>query len=158
VSAGHGNKHIVLRYVAAFNVADYATLGHLFADDAIIHGVLGQGGLDVAIPIWKELHHAFAPRLSVEEIIAEGDVVAVRYTERGTFHQNFRGNPPTGQSYELVAMEWFLLRDGKIQKRWAARDALAQARQLGLNLQESSLRHATTHLQADTDHRRRKQA
>ena len=47
-----------------------------------------------------------------------------------------------------VAMEWFLVRDGKIQRRWAARDALAQARQVGIRIQESPLRHATTHLQA----------
>jgi predicted ester cyclase len=157
VTASDANKHVVLRYVAAFNAADYDTLRHVFAGDAVIQGVLGQGGLEFAVPIWKELHHAFALRLTVEEIIAEGEVVAVRYTERGTFNHSFRGQSPTGKSYELVAMEWFLLRDGKIKQRWAARDAAAQARQIGLTLQESSLRYATTHLQTDADHRRREQ-
>jgi predicted ester cyclase len=44
-------------------------------------------------------------------MVAEGDTVAVRYTERGTFQDAFMGHQPTGKSYELVAMEWFVLRD-----------------------------------------------
>jgi len=34
--------------------------------------------------------------------------------------------------YELVAMEWFVIHDGKIQRRWGARDSASQARQLGI--------------------------
>jgi predicted ester cyclase len=56
----------------------------------------------------------------------------VRYTERGTFTGPFRGQTPTGKSYELVAMEWFVVRDGRIHRRWGARDSAAQARQIGL--------------------------
>ena len=67
-------------------------------------------------------------------MIAEGDRVAVRYIERGTFAGPFRGNQPTGKSYELVALETFLLKDGKIQQRWGARDSASQARQIGLPL------------------------
>lgn len=73
-------------------------------------------------------------QLTVEDIAAEGDVVAVCYRERGTFKGPFMGNEPTGKSYELVAMEWFVIRDGKIQKRWGVRDHAAQARQIGLPL------------------------
>lgn len=32
---------------------------------------------------------------------------------------------------ELLAMEWSELKDGRIQRRWGARDSAAQARQLG---------------------------
>ena len=84
------------------------------------------------VPIWKELHEAFAIELTVEAIIAEDDVVAVRYTERGEFRAPFRGNAPTGKRYEMVAMEWFCLRDGQIERRWGARDSASQARQIGL--------------------------
>jgi hypothetical protein len=31
-------------------------------------------------------------------------------------------------------MEWFVLRDGRIHRRWGARDAASQARQIGLSL------------------------
>jgi len=32
----------------------------------------------------------------------------------------------------LVAIEWFEVRDGKIRRRWGARDSASQARQLGM--------------------------
>ncbi|MEG4406045.1 ester cyclase [Microcoleus sp. MON2_D5] len=128
------NKQVVLKYVEAFNRGDLEALQELFTPDALIQGVLGWGKLAKAMPIWKELHEAFAINLTVEEIIAEGDTVAVRYTERGSFVGSFRGQEPTGKSFELVAMEWFTLLDGKIQRRWGARDAASQARQLGMNL------------------------
>ncbi|GAC1662642.1 MAG: hypothetical protein NVS9B4_16590 [Candidatus Acidiferrum sp.] len=88
----------------------------------------------MAMPIWRELHEVFAINLNIESIIAEGNHVAARYTERGTFVKAFRGQEPTGKPFELVAMEWFVLRDGKIERRWAARDHASQARQIGLKL------------------------
>jgi predicted ester cyclase len=71
-------------------------------------------------------------RLTVEAMVAEGDQVAVRYSEHGTFVGPFRGHPPTGKSYDLVAMEWFIVRDGKIRQRWRAGES--QARQIGMPL------------------------
>lgn len=58
----------------------------------------------------------------------------MRYTERGTFRNEFLGNQTTGESYERVAMEWFVLCDGKIHRRWGAHDGASQARQIGLPL------------------------
>lgn len=128
------NKQIVKRYVEAFNAGDLETLRTLFAPDALVYGVLGWGGMEQVLPIWKQLHEAFGIQLNVEEMAADGDSVAVRYTERGTFRAPFRGQSPTGKSYELVAMEWFIVRGGKIQRRWGARDSAAQSRQIGLPL------------------------
>jgi predicted ester cyclase len=128
------NKQVVTEYVDAFNRADYARLRDLFTPDAIIYGVLGSGGLDIVEPIWRELHHAFGIHLTVDAIVAEGDTVAVRYNERGTFTGAFRGFHPTGKPYESVAIEWFVVKDGRIHRRWAGRDSAAQARQIGLPL------------------------
>ena len=83
-------------------------------------------------PIWRQLIEGYGIQLIIEEMIAEGDTVAVRYTERGTFRAPAFGHAPTGRSYELVAMEWFEIRDGRIARRWGARDAASQARQLGI--------------------------
>ena len=85
------NKQIVLAYVDAFNRNDEETLRTLFTDDALIYGVLGWGGLDQVVPIWREIRAAFDIQLKVESLIAEGDTVAVRYTERGTSVGSFRG-------------------------------------------------------------------
>lgn len=128
------NKQVVRRYVDAFNRGDIGALREIFSPSAVVQGVLGWGGLDVVVPIWEELHSAFQIELTIESLIAEEDTVAARYTERGTFVAPFRGNQPTGKSFELVAMEWFTLRDGRIERRWGARDHASQARQVGLPL------------------------
>jgi len=67
-------------------------------------------------------------------MIAEDDIVAVRYTERGTSVGSFRGSPVTGKAFEVVAMECFIIKDGQIHRRWGARDNAAQMRQMGLPL------------------------
>lgn len=129
------SKKIVMDYVDAFNRGDLETLRRLFTEDALVQGVLGWGGLDVVVPIWKELHESFAIQLQIAAIIAEGETVAVRYVERGTSVQPFRGGPVTGKSYELVAMEWFIIKDGSIHRRWGARDSASQSRQMELPIQ-----------------------
>jgi steroid delta-isomerase-like uncharacterized protein len=132
--AEEDNKRVVLEYVEAFNRGDTDALRRLFTDDALVYGVLGWGGLDAVVPVWEEIHAAFALNMQVEAIIAEGDTVAVRYVERGTSVGPFRGGPVTGRSFEVVAMEWFVFKDGRIQRRWGARDNAAQLRQMGLPL------------------------
>ena len=42
--------------------------------------------------------------------------------------------PVTGKSFEVVAMEWFTFKDGRIHSRRGARDNAAQFRQMGLPL------------------------
>ena len=126
------NKQVVQAYVEAFNRGDMDALSTLFADDALIYGVLGWGAMKDAIPVWQELHAAFTIQLEVQEILAEGDKVAVRYMERGKSVGSFRGSPVTGKDYEIVAMEHFVVQDGKIHRRWGARDSAAQNRQMGL--------------------------
>jgi steroid delta-isomerase-like uncharacterized protein len=129
-----GNKKIVLEYVNAFNRGDVETLKKLFTPDALVYGVLGWGGLPQVIPIWRELKAAFDIQMQVESMIAEDNIVAVRYIERGTSVGSFRGGPVTNRSFEIVAMEWFEFKDGKIHRRWGARDNAAQLRQMGLPL------------------------
>jgi predicted ester cyclase len=133
-STQKSNKEVVGWYVEALNRGDVETLQQLFTPNALVYSVLGWGELDEVVPIWRQVHEGLTMELTVEQMIAEGDTVAVRYTERGTFRDEFLGNQPTSESYELVAMEWFVLRDGKIHRRWGARDGASQARQIGLPL------------------------
>lgn len=134
MSSAAANADVVREYVEAFNRLDIEALRTLFTADAVIYGVLGFGDLEKVIPIWKQLHEGIAIHLTIDEIVAEGDQVAVRYTERGQSVGEFLGNPPTGKSYEVVAMEWFVMRDGQIARRWGARDSAAMARQMGLQI------------------------
>ena len=125
------NKERVLAYVDAFNRGDLDGVCNQFANDALIWGVLGWGGIAVARPIWKDLMESLQMQLAVEGMICEADTVAVRYTERGTSVKAFRGFEATGKSYEIAAMEWFEIKDGLIHRRWGARDSAAISRQLG---------------------------
>jgi predicted ester cyclase len=134
VTTTEANKQLVRDYADAFNRGDIDRLREIFSPDAVIQGVLGWGGLDVVVPIWEELHAAFGIELLIEDLVAEGDTVAARYTERGRFVAPFRGEEPTGKPFELVAMEWFIVRDGRIVRRWGARDHASQMRQLGTPL------------------------
>jgi predicted ester cyclase len=125
-------KAVVLRYVEAFNRGDLGGLKALLAEDAEIQGVMGKGLFEKIEPIWRQLIEGYGIQFKVEGLIAEGNVVAARYVETGTFRSPVFGNQPTGRSYELVAMEWFKIEGGKIKRRWGARDAASQARQLGI--------------------------
>ncbi|MBC5991874.1 ester cyclase [Pontibacter cellulosilyticus] len=128
------NMKIVQQYADAFNKGDLDALVALFASDAEIQGVLGKANMERATEVWRQLITGLGIQLTIEGMIAEGDDVAVRYTERGIFKGSFMGHEPTGKSFEVAAMEWFIIRDGKIQQRWGTRDSASLARQIGLPL------------------------
>jgi steroid delta-isomerase-like uncharacterized protein len=128
------NKAVVRRYVDAFNRGDLPALRELLAEDAEIQGVMGHGLFERVEPVWRQLIEGYGMQLRIEDLVAEGDLVAARFTETGTFTRPAFGHPPTGKSYELVAMELFEIRDGLIRRRWGARDAASQMRQLGIPL------------------------
>lgn len=59
---------------------------------------------------------------TVEDIIAEGDRVAVRWTGRGTDH--------TGRNASWTGMGFYRIRDGRIAEHWVSEDSLGLAQQL----------------------------
>ena len=119
------NEQAVRTYVDAFNRGDMAAMPAIFTEDATIQGVLGSAPLAAALAVWQELHDGLECRLEIEAVAVDGDQVAVRCRETGRFVGAFRGLAglaPTGKPYALVAMEWFECRDGRIARRWGARD------------------------------------
>jgi predicted ester cyclase len=128
------NKLIVREYAEAFSRGDVDAVCRCFAPDAVVYGVLGWGEIAKARPIWESLVRSFRIQLRIESMVAEGELVAARYTETGKFVSEFRGTAPTGRKYELVAMEWFEVGEQGIQRRWGARDSAAMFRQLGIPL------------------------
>jgi steroid delta-isomerase-like uncharacterized protein len=75
-----------------------------------------------AFPDWTE---------KVDDTIAEGDRVAMRFTSRGTNLGEFLGNPPTGNRVEISEVAIFRLRDGKVVEQWVYPNMLSMQRQLG---------------------------
>ena len=72
--------------------------------------------------------------LTVEDIIAEGDKVVVRFIGRGTHKGDLGGIPATGAKTEAGAIEIFHIVDGKIVEVWEISDRLGILQQLGMEL------------------------
>ena len=69
---------------------------------------------------------------TLEDIVAEGDRVAYRYTLHATHTGSWRGAPPTGKPITTTAMALTRFRDGKSAELWQNTDALGLVQQLGL--------------------------
>jgi steroid delta-isomerase-like uncharacterized protein len=70
-------------------------------------------------------------QFDVEDVIGEGDRVAVRLTARGTHKGDFMGIPAAGKSYEIAEIHIFRLEDGLIAEHWHVADMLGMMKQLG---------------------------
>jgi steroid delta-isomerase-like uncharacterized protein len=68
----------------------------------------------------------------IDDIISEGDKVAVRMTMSGTHTGTLKGIPPTGKRFSVDYVHWFRLAEGKVAELWAVRDDLTRLQQLGL--------------------------
>lgn len=70
-------------------------------------------------------------RMLVEDIICEGDKVAVRVTQQGTHQGIFQGINPTGKQVNVTAIAIFRVADGKIAEEWLSSDRLGLLQQIG---------------------------
>lgn len=86
-------------------------------------------GMKQALPMFRA---AFPDmRLTVEEMIAEGDKVVDRVTVRGTHEGELMGIPASGKQVEFTETHISRIADGKIVERWGQWDALGMMRQIG---------------------------
>ena len=56
---------------------------------------------------------------AIDDLIAEGDKVAMRWTSYGTHQGAFHGVAPTGKRATLSGMDVFQIADGKIVNHWS---------------------------------------
>ena len=68
----------------------------------------------------------------VEDMIAEGDLVASRNVWHGTHTGPFRGMPPTGKKVTVTAMGFSRIKDGKVLEHWGQVDFLGLLQQIGV--------------------------
>ncbi len=105
------------------------------AQDYVDHGALpGQApGLEGARRKWAMYAAAFPDlRTWSEDMVAEGDEVAVRWMAEGTQQGELLGIPPTGKRARFSGMSIFRLAEGKIAAQWEEWDKLDLMRQLGV--------------------------
>lgn len=99
----------------------------------ISHGSRGDVGRDQDRASAKNWRQAFPDlRVTVEQVIAEGDLVAVRFVGEGTHTGSTNGMPATGKSVRIPGMTVFRFVDGKIVEEWPMFNELDFLQQLGL--------------------------
>lgn len=79
-------------------------------------------------------------KMNVDLILAEKDLVAVRWTARGTNTGSGNGLPATGKNVKVTGQATFRFVDGRIAEEWATGDTLGIMKQLGLLPQASGPR------------------
>jgi predicted ester cyclase len=70
-------------------------------------------------------------RYEVDDLIAEGDRVVVRWRLFGTHKGSFRGIAPTGRSITLKGIAIYRVQDGKLMERWVVSDLYGVLRESG---------------------------
>ncbi|MCP8314568.1 MAG: ester cyclase [archaeon] len=69
---------------------------------------------------------------TIEDMLAEGDKVAVRWTGRGTHKGEFMGVDPTGKMVKITGISILRITGGKIVEEWTEMDNLGAMQQLGV--------------------------
>jgi steroid delta-isomerase-like uncharacterized protein len=69
--------------------------------------------------------------ITVDDQIAEGEVVATRWTGRGTNTGELMGMPPTGREITVGGITYSRIAEGKARETWIIWDTLAMMQQLG---------------------------
>lgn len=70
---------------------------------------------------------------AIDEIVAEGDRVAVRWTATGTQQGAYGLTPPTGAQVAWSGVSFFTVADGRINAAWVNEDWQGVDRQLGID-------------------------
>ncbi len=129
------NKAIVRRFFEAFQANDPEAFKAVLSPDLVAysHGAPGPQSREMHIQGILGWNAAFDTRFTVEEQLAEGDLVATRTTMHAVHNGGeFMGLPPSGREVEVGGMTIERVRDGRIVERRVIADYLGMYQQLGL--------------------------
>nr|WP_248297405.1 ester cyclase [Streptomyces sp. S1D4-11] len=128
------NKRIMERFTREFlPTGDPALARKFISPDIVMHfGGRTQQGRDTYLGIVAANMKAFPDlKWTVEDMRAEGDTVAVRYTMTGTHRGPFAGVEATGKAIRAESMAFYRLAHGKIDEERAQLDMLSILQQMG---------------------------
>jgi len=128
-------RTLVERYVALFDNDAMDAVGDLVSEDYVQHGaaspVIGIAGFERR-HVW--VRTAFPDyRGTIDALIVEGDIAALRYTGKGTHKGLFLGVQPTGKKVSYSGMAFLRIADGRVAEEWLCFDGLGLMQQLGAN-------------------------
>ena len=131
------NKSLMKKFETMINTADEALAQELVADDAPFYTPAsseplygGKGYLSVV----HFMRSGFSDvQWKLEEIIADENKAAIRWTLTGTHDGEFLGVKPTGTKIKTTVMNFYYFnKDGKITNDIAAEGMLGILRPIGL--------------------------
>jgi len=131
-----GNRDLVLRfYEEVWNRGNVEVAQDVFADDYVRHDLrptkAAPGGAGMAA-IARAFRGAFPDlHMHVDLMLADGDLVAVRWTTTGTFTGPWGEVEPTGAPATFSGVNIFRIRDGRVVELWNHRDDLGLMEQVG---------------------------
>jgi steroid delta-isomerase-like uncharacterized protein len=126
------NKEIVRRFYEAYGRQDLETAASLVTEDFVNNSSKSQGreGVYEEGKFWFS---AFPDaRVSIEELVAEGDKVVARLNTTATHQGELFGSPPTGKAVEMSEIDIFRVENGLIAEAWAAPDIYGLLSQIGV--------------------------
>ena len=131
------NKAILRRAVnEILNGRNLALVDILFAPGYVYHG---PGGLEVrGQEGFKQLLHVYLTafpdgNMTIDDMVAEGDQIAWRWTFRGTHKGDLMGIAPTGKTVTVTGIILSRYSGGQIVEDWESFDELGMFRQLGVS-------------------------
>jgi len=131
---GEVNERIMERFTREFLPTGDAALAEEFISPDIVMHFAGQEqrGRDTYLGIVAANSAAFPDlRWTVNQLVADGDTVAVRYTMTGTHRGTFAGVAATGKAVRADSMAFYRLAGGKIVEERAQLDMLSLLQQMG---------------------------
>ena len=134
------NKALMRRWFdEVWNKGRAEAIGEMFAADGVAHGLSNEPGITMKGPSdFMPFHALFRgafPNIdvAVEDVIAEGDMVAVRCAVRGKHTGDHLGIAASNAPVHFTGMVFARIKDGKIVEAWNNFDFLAMNRQIGIN-------------------------
>jgi steroid delta-isomerase-like uncharacterized protein len=128
------NKDIARRFIQrVFVEADPAAVDELASEDFMPHS-WGQmpPGRDSLKAAQKRVTQGISDaRMTIEDLIAEGDKVAVRLISHGRHTGEFMGVPASGKEYDISETHIFRITGGKVVEHWLNADMLGLMQQIG---------------------------
>lgn len=135
------NKQVLTHFYSLFNQErfrnrDFSELDAIMAPDfQDLSLIPGQGpGLEGLKWSFDFFYNAFPDfGITVDEMVAEGNTVAVKFTITGTHEGDFMGYAPTHKSFRAMCIGWIKCNDqSQPQIRYGLADMNAVLWQLGL--------------------------
>jgi steroid delta-isomerase-like uncharacterized protein len=128
------NKEIVQRFWGVWE-GNLGLVDELVGADYVNHspGMPDQPEGPEGIRAVVKMFRAGMPDLGVviEDVIAEGDKVVMRYRIEGTHEGELFGVPPTGRRVSIESVTVERVSGGKIREHWRVTDTLDMMQQLG---------------------------